>query len=124
MVVKPKRLNLMETKQEIQKETRLKLEQRGWVFKKKSTYAVCANQLRLTVIPSYMYSYSYMQEVWCDLCVAFGLKKNYDLHPRTEDNFIPGGKGCWRLLAVDMVKGVKFYEHKQSKHRIDYERGK
>ena len=113
----------MKTKEEIKKnqeEVRQKLEKLGWKFKKKSTYAVCANQLRLTVNAGYMYSYSYMQEIWCDLCVALGLKENYDLHPRTEDDFIPGGKKSWRLLAIDTIKGVKFYEHKLSKCRIDY----
>ena len=112
----------MKTKKN-QQEIRQELQQKGWVFKKKATHAVCANQLRLTVNCGYYYSYPYMQEVWCNLCLAFGLKENYDLNPRTENDFLPDGKDYWTLLAEDTFKGVKFYEHKLSSHRIDYSKG-
>lgn len=109
----------------VQEEKRTELANKGWKFYKKSTHAVCPNQLRLTVNDAYMYAYDSMQEVWCDLSVAFGLKENYDLHPKTTDYILPDGPVFWRLIAINKARSLKFYEHKLSSHRIDYsERGK
>ena len=115
----------MKKKNEIQEKMRTELAEKGWKFYKESTHAVCPNQLRLTVNDAYMYAYDSMQEVWCDLSVAFGLKENYDLHPKTTDYTLPDGPLFWRLIAINKARNLKFYEHKLSSHRIDYpKRGK
>jgi hypothetical protein len=106
-------------KQMTQEETRLKLENDGWKFKKDTTDAVCPNQLRLTVNDAYMYAYPSMQLVWNDLCVAMGLEENYELHPRTTYFTLPDGIFFWRLLAYNKDKQLRFYEHKLCKCRID-----
>ena len=119
-IKKPKKQNPMKKINEIQRKKRLELIEKGWKFYKNSTHAVCPNQLRLTVNDAYMYAYPSMQEVWCDLCIAFGLKENHDLHPKTTNYTLPDGPVLWRVIAINKERDFKLYEHKLSSCRIDY----